>query len=38
MKIKNNNALDYSDKSEIENLFLDCIDECKKDILKRNLT
>lgn len=34
-KIKNSKAIDLSDKSEAENLFLDAIDECKKEILKR---
>lgn len=34
-RIKNSCALDYSEKSEVENLFLDCIDECKKELLKK---
>ncbi|CDW90797.1 UNKNOWN [Stylonychia lemnae] len=35
LKIKNYKAQDYSEKSEIENLFLDCVDECKRDLLKK---
>ena len=34
-KIKNSMALDHSDKTEIENLFLDCVDECKKEVLRK---
>lgn len=35
LRIKNYKAQDYSEKSEIENLFLDCVDECKRDLLKK---
>lgn len=35
MKIKNTKAFDFSEKSEVENLFLDSIEECKKDVIKR---
>eukprot|EP00347_Sterkiella_histriomuscorum_P006538 403352386 len=35
MRIKNSQAQGYSDKAEVENLFLDCIDECKKDLIKK---
>jgi len=36
-KMRNVQASSYSDKSELENLFLDCIDENRKDVL-RNFT
>lgn len=35
LKLKNGKAIDISDKTELENLFLDCVDECKKDVLRR---
>ncbi len=34
-KIKNCKALTKAEKSEIENLFLDAIDESKKEILRK---
>lgn len=38
-KVKSTRATDISEKSEIQNLFLDCIDESKKEIIrKRNLS
>ena len=33
-KMRNVQASTFSDKSELENLFLDCIDENRKDVLK----
>ena len=30
-KLKTSNAFDYSEKAEIENLFLDCIEQTKKE-------
>ena len=35
LKTKSSKALGFSEKSEVENLFLDCIDETKKDLLKK---
>lgn len=35
--MRNVQASKFSDKSELENLFLDCIDENRKDVL-RNFT
>jgi hypothetical protein len=35
MRMKNMLAVGNSEKSEVENLFLDCVDECKKDILRK---
>ena len=35
--MRNQQASTFSDKSELENLFLDCIDENRKDVL-RNFT
>ena len=37
MKIKNVQAIDYSDRSEVENLFLDSIDEYKKLIMRKKI-
>ena len=34
-KIKTSSAQEVSDKSEIENFFLDCVDEIKKDVAKK---
>lgn len=33
-KLRNKQAGAFSDKSEIENLFLDCVDENRKEVLK----
>ena len=33
-KLRNAQAGAFSDKSEIENLFLDCVDENRKEVLK----
>ena len=33
-KLRTNQAFDYAEKSEIENLFIDCIDQCKKEFFK----
>ena len=30
-RMRTNQAFDYAEKSDIENLFLDCIEQCKKD-------
>lgn len=35
MKLKNAHAVDFSEKTEVENLFLDCVDECKKEVLRK---
>jgi hypothetical protein len=35
LKLKNGKAIDISEKTELENLFLDCVDECKKDVLRK---
>lgn len=35
--MRNQQASTFSDKSELENLFLDCVDENRKDVL-RNFT
>lgn len=35
LKLRSSCAQDYSEKSEVENLFLDCVDESKKEILKK---
>lgn len=29
--MRTNQAFDYAEKTDIENLFLDCIEQCKKD-------
>ena len=33
-KLRNKQAGAFSDKSEVENLFLDCVDENRKEVLK----
>lgn len=33
-KVQTNQAQEASNKGEVENLFLDCVDEQKKDIIK----
>lgn len=33
-KLRNVQASAFSDKSELENLFLDCVDENRKDVLR----
>jgi len=33
--LRNVQAFEFSEKSELENLFLDCVEECKKDTAKR---
>lgn len=33
--MKNSKAIDYSEKTEVENLFLDSIDEFKKELLRK---
>ena len=33
-KMRNEQASTFSDKTELENLFLDCIDENRKDVLR----
>ena len=33
-KARNKQASNFSDKSELENLFLDCVDENKKDVIR----
>ena len=30
-KLRNNQAFDNAEKAEIENLFLDCIEQCKRE-------
>ena len=35
VKCMKSRALDFSEKSEVENLFLDCVDEQKKELLKK---
>lgn len=35
-KLKNSKAVDMSENAEVENLFLDCIDEWKKEIIRKN--
>lgn len=35
LKTKSSKAIGFSEKSEVENLFLDCVDETKKDLLKK---
>lgn len=30
-RIRTYQAFDYAEKTDIENLFLDCIEQCKKD-------
>ena len=34
-KIRTVQAYDYAEKSEMENLFLDCIDHCKREHFKQ---
>ena len=34
VKVRNKQAREFTDKSELENLFLDCVDESKKDVIK----
>ena len=34
MKARNKQAQNFTDKSELENLFLDCVDENKKDVIR----
>ena len=34
-KVRTNQAFDYAEKTEIENLFLDCVDHSKKDFFKQ---
>ena len=34
-KLKNEQACDFSEQAELENLFLDCVDESKKEVLRR---
>lgn len=34
MKARNKQAHNFTDKSELENLFLDCVDENKKDVIR----
>ena len=33
-RVRTNQAFDYAEKTEIENLFLDCVDHYKKDHFK----
>lgn len=35
-KLRTFQAFDYAEKSEIENLFLDCIDHCKREHYKQD--
>lgn len=30
-KLRTHQAFDYAEKTDIENLFLDCIEQCKKE-------
>lgn len=34
-KLRNKQASNFTDKSELENLFLDCVDENKKDVIRQ---
>jgi len=34
-KVKTTQAQEVSERSEVENLFLECIDESKKELVKR---
>jgi hypothetical protein len=34
-RLKSAQAINISEKTEVENLFLDCIDETKKKILRK---
>lgn len=35
-KLRNNQAFDNAEKAEIENLFLDCIEQCKREQYKKD--
>ena len=36
-RIRNKQAEQHTEKSEYENLFLDCVDECKKEVLRQQI-
>jgi N-formylglutamate amidohydrolase len=36
-RIRNKQAGEHTEKSEYENLFLDCVDECKKEVLRQQI-
>ena len=36
-RIRNKQAEEHTEKSEYENLFLDCVDECKKEVLRQQI-
>ena len=37
-KLKTQEALGFAEKNEIENLFLDCIDTCKRELVREQIS
>lgn len=36
-RAKTSHAQESSERTDVENLFLDCVDECKKDLAKKRM-